>query len=390
MRKKLKISDENLLMIVLAFLSLSVGIWANYRQLWLENNGFDFTGISKIFSVALICSAIISFIISLFSYKIKVKYVTLLSLVFRTIAMIVIFFYRDPFIIKTGILLGIMCEVIFSISFYPMLTFVTKTNESYKKKTLIEYFSKDIGIVSCGLLIGVAIGKYTFDYDTCLMLAILTSFISSILLFLYKSNEYHSKKKPSSLISSLKRLLSNKINAIFLTNQMIIYIAYGIVFDLMMLILTNYINFEVSFASVFIIVCNMFGTIFSAILSKPSKKMSITVSTLIKYGIRAFCYILAYIFGSVHLLIVAVVTGYITARILEDKVTGSFVQLIDKEDQFLYGNLRYFAVCIGEGIGAFLAGVLISYSIRYLFLGAGIVTIVQTLVLIYLDKLKKG
>ena len=37
----LKISDENILMIVLAFMCFSIGVWSNYRQLWLENVGFS-------------------------------------------------------------------------------------------------------------------------------------------------------------------------------------------------------------------------------------------------------------------------------------------------------------------------------------------------------------
>ena len=62
-----------LLMLVLGFMSISTGIWSNYRQLWLQTVGFDVTDISRILSVGLVCSAIISFIISSFSTKIKIS-----------------------------------------------------------------------------------------------------------------------------------------------------------------------------------------------------------------------------------------------------------------------------------------------------------------------------
>ena len=68
-----KIRDENILMIVLAFMCFSIGIWSNYRQLWLQNVGFSVSEISKLFSVALICSAVIAFIISFFFNKNKCK-----------------------------------------------------------------------------------------------------------------------------------------------------------------------------------------------------------------------------------------------------------------------------------------------------------------------------
>ncbi len=387
MKNRTRISDENLLMIVLAFMCFSIGIWGNYRQLWLSDNGFDIVSISRLFSVALICSAVISFIISLFSYKIKVKNVTLLSMVLRIISMIILLITKDNFIIKTCMLLCIMCEVIFSIAYYPLLTFITKTDESYRKKTLIEYFARDIGIVSCGLLIGVTFGKYVFNYDTCLILALISSIIASIFLLVYKSNEHH--KKTINLVKSTKKLLVNKINKTYLINQLIINISYGIIFDLIMLILTDYINFNVAFTSVFIIVCNVLGSVVATILSKIGTNLSITMSSIIKFGSRSIGYVLAFVFGSIPMFIVAIVMAFITSRILEDKVTGSFLQIIDEEDQFLYGNIRYFIACLGEGIGAFLAGILVVKSVKYLFLGAGVLTIIQTIILIYLDKIKK-
>ena len=387
MKNRTRISDENLLMIVLAFMCFSIGIWGNYRQLWLSDNGFDIVSISRLFSVALICSAVISFIISLFSYKIKVKNVTLLSMVLRIISMIILLITKDNFIIKTCMLLCIMCEVIFSIAYYPLLTFITKTDESYRKKTLIEYFARDIGIVSCGLLIGVTFGKYVFNYDTCLILALISSIIASIFLLVYKSNEHH--KKTINLVKSTKKLLVNKINKTYLINQLIINISYGIIFDLIMLILTDYINFNVAFTSVFIIVCNVLGSVVATILSKIGTNLSITMSSIIKFGSRSIGYVLAFVFGSIPMFIVAIVMAFITSRILEDKVTGSFLQIIDEEDQFLYGNIRYFVACLGEGIGAFLAGILVVKSVKFLFLGAGVLTIIQTIILIYLDKIKK-
>ncbi|MBR4178977.1 MAG: MFS transporter [Bacilli bacterium] len=388
MKRVKKISDENLLMIVLAFLAFSIGIWGNYRQLWLEDVGFTLIGISKLFSVALICSAIISFIISLFSYKIKIKDIVLLSILMRSISMVILLFTSNMFIIKTMMLLCIMCEVIFAIAFYPLLTYITKTDESYRKKTLIEYFARDIGIVSCGLLIGVSLGKFVFNYDTCLLISTFASLLSMVFLAMFNHKEKH--KKVESLTKSFKELLSNKINKVFLTNQLIINISYGIVFDLMMLILTNYINFEVSLASVFIIVCNVLGSIFASIFSKYGKNLSISVSSIIKFGTRSLGYFVAFTMNNITSFIIAIVVAYISSRILEDKVTGKFLQIIDEENQFLYGNIRYFVACIGEGIGTFLAGVLIGYSFRVLFLGAAIVTLIQTIILIYLGKLSKN
>ena len=162
-RKKLNVKNENRLMVVLAFMSFSTGIWSKYRQLWLQDAGYSVTGISRILSVALICSSVITFVLSLFSSKIKVKHIVSLSCIFRTFSMLILLFTRNNFIIKTATLLCIMCEVIFSIAFYPLLSFESRSNGAFKKKMLVDYFFKDIGIVSCGLLFGISLGKYVFD-----------------------------------------------------------------------------------------------------------------------------------------------------------------------------------------------------------------------------------
>ena len=98
---------------------------------------------------------------------------------------------------------------------------------------------------------------------------------------------------------------------------------------------------------------------------------------------------LAALTNNMAVFILSIVVAYVTARILEDKVTGTFLKLIGKSDYFLYENIRYFIVCVGEGIGAFLAGILLGFSLRALFLGAGIVTVIQMFLLIHADAVKQ-
>ena len=389
MKKEAKKTNENILMIVLAFMSFSVGVWSNYRQLWLQEAGFNVTEISKILSVALVCSSIICLIMTFFSAKIKIKNIMVLSFIFRSVSMIALFFVENIYAVKLLILLGIMCEVIFNITFYPLLTFESKSDEAFQRKTIINYFGKDIGIVGCGLLMGFSIGKFVFDYNTCLLIATITSIVGLVYLIKFKSSQ-DLAKNPSTLFSQFKDIFSLKLNRIFLLNQLIMNISYGIVFDLIMIILTTYIGFDVAFTSVFIIVCNMLGTVLSAVFNKYSSNYSIGVSSLIKFGIRAIGYIVAFLVNTRLWFIIAIVIGYITSRILEDKVTGKFLQIVDENNQLFYGNVRYFIISLGEGIGAFIAGILLSISLRFLFFGAGVITIMQTIIMLDLSKLRKS
>ena len=385
----LSISDENVLMIMLAFMSFSIGIWTNYRGLWLESVGFDVGGISRIISVALICSAIISFVISLFSTKVKIKSVTLMCIIFRSIALAVLLLNRNTYIIKICMLLSIMCDVMFSISYYPLLSTVNKGESAYRKQNLINYLGKDAGVISCGLLIGVVVGNRVFDYDSCLFVALMSSLISALVLILFDQDKYYKKNKDLPIKKAIKNLYKSKINNYFLFTQLIMNISYGIVFGLVMLVLTNYINFSVSIASLFIIICNLVGSFACSLFIKHGKNLSTNASILIKYGSRVLVYLLAFLTNNVVFFIIAIVVAHVTGRILEDKINGVYVRRIDTDNQFLFGNIRYFILSLGEGVGTYLAGYLLQMSFRSLFLGAGVFTFLQVIMFLSLGKIKE-
>lgn len=54
-----KIKNENQILIMLAFFSISVGLWGNFRQLWLQDNNFSVTSISNIISIGTLISVIV-------------------------------------------------------------------------------------------------------------------------------------------------------------------------------------------------------------------------------------------------------------------------------------------------------------------------------------------
>lgn len=393
MRKRAKsfltsLTNEDVLMIVLAFMSFSIGIWSNYRQLWMESIGFSITKISRVLSIALICSAVIAFILSLFSTKISIKNLILESIVLRSISFVLLLTTKDEFLIKTCMLLSIMCEVIFSISYYPLLTKVNKSDETFRKKTLIDYIAKDVSIISCGLLIGVVVGKRVFDYNSCLFVSLITGLLSGIFLLLLNNKDLKNNERQPKLIESFKNIFSSKRNNLFLISQLVVYITSGILFDLMMLILTKYINFSVSFSSIFIIVCNLLGSVACSIFNKHCKNISTTTSALIKFGTRIVIFIIAFITNNINLYIISIVLSYISSRILDDKLTGKFINKIDNKDQFLFGNMRYFELSLGEGIGAYLAGILLNKSLGYIFLGASISMFIQIILIVLADKSK--
>ncbi len=375
-----KIKDEYVLLTVYAIMSFSFGVWSNYRQLWLKDIGFDVSSISKLLSVSLICSSIIIFIISFFSNKINLKKLITLSLIFRTLSLFTIMFVDDNYIVKVCMLLCIMCENIFVLTFYPLLSLVNKSNYIYKKQVSINYFAKDSAIILCGLLLGLTIGKYTIDYNTCLFIVYVCTLISTVIMLFFKNDYFIQKNKFKKFFESVFGIFKDKRINYYLLGQFICEVGYNMIFGMLMLLLTDYLNMGVSIASIFIIVCSVLGSIISKLLSKKSDDFSLFKSYLIKYGTRILVYLCAFIVNKPVIYVFSICISYITTKILDDKVNGTFIREISDDSRFLFGNIRYFILNIADGIGVFIAGVLFDISLSYLFLCAFLLTVISLVI----------
>ncbi len=375
-----KWKDEYVLLTVYAIMSFSFGVWSNYRQLWLKDIGFDVSSISKLLSVSLICSSIIIFIISFFSNKINLKKLITLSLIFRTLSLFTIMFVDDNYIVKVCMLLCIMCENIFVLTFYPLLSLVNKSNYIYKKQVSINYFAKDSAIILCGLLLGLTIGKYTIDYNTCLFIVYVCTLISTVIMLFFKNDYFIQKNKFKKFLESVFGIFKDKRINYYLLGQFICEVGYNMIFGMLMLLLTDYLNMGVSIASIFIIVCSVLGSIISKLLSKKSDDFSLFKSYLIKYGTRILVYLCAFIVNKPVIYVFSICISYITTKILDDKVNGTFIREISDDSRFLFGNIRYFILNIADGIGVFIAGVLFDISLSYLFLCAFLLTVISLVI----------
>ena len=87
-----QLKDENKILVMLAFYSISIGIWENFKQLWLQDNLLNVARISQILSISgLFC--IISLILISKGISLKdTKKVIVISLFFKIINLILLSF----------------------------------------------------------------------------------------------------------------------------------------------------------------------------------------------------------------------------------------------------------------------------------------------------------
>ena len=137
-----QLKDENKILVMLAFYSISIGIWENFKQLWLQDNLLNVARISQILSISgLFC--IISLILISKGISLKdTKKVIVISLFFKIINLILLSFLNhtgQQIIIEICIILDNVLGNLITISIYPLILTIKRENKLYSKRKLTEY-----------------------------------------------------------------------------------------------------------------------------------------------------------------------------------------------------------------------------------------------------------
>ena len=169
-----KIKNENKILIMLAFFSISVGLWGNFRQLWLQDNNFSVTNISNIISIGTLISVIVIAFIGKYISLDKLKNALVIVLLIKFINIFLLYFLNGTSfieLIRLSIIIDIVTEFIIITSIYPLITTLLKSETIYSKRRLTEYLFRDIGILFGGVFIGKSIAGIIINYNVCLFIA---------------------------------------------------------------------------------------------------------------------------------------------------------------------------------------------------------------------------
>lgn len=119
-----KLKEENKILVMLAFFSVSIGLWTNFKQLWLQDNSLDVARISQILSISgLFC--VIALLI--FSRKISlknIKKVITVAIFLKAVNLIILAILNHTgykMVIETLIILDSILENLIIISIYPLI-----------------------------------------------------------------------------------------------------------------------------------------------------------------------------------------------------------------------------------------------------------------------------
>ena len=362
-----KLKDENKILVMLAFFSISKGLWENFRQLWLQDNNLDVTQISQILSIASLCCVIALIVFSKKLSLNKIKSVLSFSIFMKALCLLVLYILNhsgQTAIINGLVILDTIFEKIIIISIYPFIVTIKKDDKLYSKRKLVEYLFSDIGVLVGGVAIGRTLGNFLISYNICLLISIIFLLMAFITILNIKKPVI--QKKSIELKETLKYISKDKIVKIYVLDYLIGNIAMNTGLGLKMLMLTNILKFSDSTATKYLLLVGLLADLIGIIVLKYLTGKNDYISISIKFGIRFLLYSLVFLTNNLVVCFVAITWSILIQTAYENITDAPYINRVDNEYQMLFTNIRCIVGLIGTSIGLYFAGVTYNMGIRYM------------------------
>ena len=384
-----KVKEENKILIMLAFFSISVGLWGNFRQLWMQDNNFTVTNISNILSIGTFISCIIIALIGKYVKLDKLKNMLVIVLIIKLVNMSWLYTLNNTMsmqLINLSIIIDIVTEYIIITSIYPLITTIVKTGTIYSKRRLTEYLFRDIGILFGGIFIGKSIAGLIINYNVCLLIANIFLILSFIILLNIKVKKSTDNKHEE---ISLKHIFKDKILNLYSTYVLIGTIAMSTALGLKMLTLTNYFKFSDNVATNYLLIVGLLADIFGIIALKYLTPKNDYLTMTIKFGIRFLAYVIAFISNNVLITLIAITWSIFISTSYENICDAVYINRLENKYQLSFSNICHIIRFLGEAIGVYLCGLMYEIGLRYMFGLSALFMIVQISLAYYLIYLRK-
>lgn len=363
-----KIKSENQILIMLAFFSISMGLWENFRQLWLQDNGFFATNISNIISIGTLISVVGILLAGKYIKLEKLKAFVSISLIVKFLNLLWLLGINhssNHLLINIGIVIDVLTSYLITTSIYPLITTIIKNNTIYSKRKLTEYLFKDVGILVGGLLIGKSILGLFIDYNICLFISIIFLGIAIIIMFDMKACS-HIEQKQEGELSIIKYIAKSKMQITYMIYTFVGATAFATALGLKMLTFTNYLNFTDSGATNYLLIIGLIADGIGILALKYFTPKNDYITMTIKFGIRLLAYAIAFFADNMMISLIAITWSILISTAYENIADGYYINAVSNEYQFRYTNFRYIIRYLGEAIGVFLCGLMYNIGLRYM------------------------
>ncbi len=355
----------------LALFGLSVGVFDNYRELWMSTNGLSTTSISHIISISYIVTVLVLFYFTIKMSASKLKWGICVSLVLNMMTGTLLIYLNGTgnfFFIKFFMFFDIAFSQLILASVYPLLMSLEKSDVLYTKKDMIESLFSKLGFLFVAIFLGKTIFHTVIDYNICLLLSIIFNFLS---FFILLPISVESKKKNSfDIKKTLKYFNKNKVLYQFLFVNGLAEIIWGSVLGMPMLLLTNNMGFDSNYASFFILGLGICSSLLSILIVNHFNFKNDNHNLFVKFGVRILFYFLVFITKNEILFLFTLMYLLVFDQPYGFLFSGYFINHIKEEYALFLTTLRYCSSLLGKAIGTFICGVVFHMNLRIFILPA--------------------
>lgn len=380
---------ERKILAMLAFFSTSVGLWENFRQLWLQDNGFTAADVSIMTSVGLMLSVVgVIFV----GYRLKMRHLKAFMTIVLGIKLVDLLVLRglDASVNFWAMSICTVVDVITSYlivaSVYPLITVVIKNNEIYSKRKLVEYWFRDIGVLVGGVMLGQTVFGSLIDYNACLVISVI--FLSLAVLTMSSFKVKPTEKETPRNDSILKYVLKSKLQVCYMIYAFLAAMSFAAALGLKMLVLTNYLEFSAGTATNYLLIVGILSDVVGVLALKYFTPKNDYLTLTLKFGIRLLAYIIAIVAEDPFISMIAFTWSILISTDYEDVTDGCYINLVDNRHQLSYSTIKHVMSFAGEAMGMLLCGVMYDFGIGFILGASSIITVVQIGVAFYLVHLR--
>lgn len=290
-------------------------------------------------------------------------------------------------LIKFLIMLDYVIDVELWISLYPLITLIKKDDKIYAMRDLIYDACYYIGVFLTGLFLGKSIGLVKINYNFYILIACIFTFLTFIILYKTDIEKYAKKETKKNTKNQLKSIVqkirTDKVSIFYLLYVFLGEISYSCITELQVLILVDYLNFTEIFISNASVILGIGSVaVGSLVIAKLTFKNNY-LNIFMKYGIRAFLYLLAILFNNKLTILLAFIFIELSSDAYLDITDAPYVNRYNNDEQLAFNNLKEMIEYVATAVGIFLCGIALLYGVRYIFL-IGILFIMAQIAFAYL------
>lgn len=380
------------LLFFLALFGFSIGTFDNYRELWMAENHLSTVSISRVISISYFVTVLILFYFTIRVSADKLKMGIVVSLLIKMITGTILICLNGTnalFWIKFLMFFDIAFTQVIVASIYPLMMNISKDDVLYTKKSFIESLFSKLGFLFVSILLGKVIVHTIVDYNLCLLLSILFTFLSFFILITIEIENKKAKTK-FDLKETLTYFNKNKILYTYLFHNGLGALIWASILGMPMLILTENIGLSSTTASYLILGLGILSNFLSMFIVKYAKEKSDYVHMFFKYGVRLLFYILILFINNTSLFFIMLLYLLLTDCTHEFVFSGFFINNIEEKYSLLLTTLKYCSSLIGKAIGTFICGFVFHFEYRYFVIPAILLSILHYFIIVKLIKEKQS